>query len=204
MRWSFLSQPASDDQGTQRPSPSSRSASSTISRTTPAGLESRASGARRSTSGSARASSHAPPRRHVTKSCRVSSCSVKLPGRRRRVGRRRVPEAHGAREREDQRDVRRVAPEARAELLHERLGRAHAGAHVGESARLGAPLVTRLVVSRAATAMPSASGAGSSEKRARRGAWSPEATKVAHLLAARLALAVVAAPMIALTSVGTT
>ncbi len=44
--------PASDDHGTQRPSPSSRSASSTMSRTTPAGLESRASGDRRSTSGS--------------------------------------------------------------------------------------------------------------------------------------------------------
>ena len=116
--------------GIQRPSPRSRSASSTISRSTPAGLASRVSEATRSTSGSVRASSHAPPRRHVTKSSRSSSYIASEPGGRRRIDRARLPQPHRARERDEHADVRRLAAEARRQLLHEGFRRPDPRSHV--------------------------------------------------------------------------
>ena len=102
-----------------------------------------------------------PTRRRAatsTKRRRASSCSASEPGRRARADRRGVPEADRARERDEERDVRRVAPEARRELLR----RATSACRCRRAPRCPARAT--------ASASAIASGAGSSEKRARRGA----------------------------------
>ncbi len=116
----------------------------------------------------------------------------------------RLPETHRARQRDDERDVSRLAPEARRELLHERLRRSDPGAQVGERAGLRpSPLGAGLGLAR---------GGGEAQRQRARVEREPRAPRrvvargdeLAHLLAAAGALVVVRCADDRATSVGTT
>ena len=145
------------------PRPARVSASSTISRTTPAGLESRASGASAEHLGlGARLvpRAAAPPRHEEQprelvqrERSRAAPSALIADG---------VPEPDGARQRDDERDVRRLAPEARGELLHERLRRARP-----RRSRRTCPLRPALARRRCASAAMPAPAATGIEREAR-------------------------------------
>ncbi len=135
----------------------------------------------------------------------MSSCSVKMPGGDDVV----IAEASQRPTARDSAKTRAtcagLAAEAGRELLHERLGRAHAGAQIGERARLGAPVghAALRLARRGGDAEGerrrdrARSGRGAARGRPRRRRRGPPRDGAARW-------SWCAAPMMALTSVGTT